>query len=197
MNENRNNDRGQVGVGTLIVFIAMVLVAAIASGVLINAAGLLQTKSAQASQESSEQVSDRIQVVNSLGTDINDTDETVGAINLTVSLSPSATEVDLSQVTVQWSGPSGTYSLTHDSTADGDGNFSVSEVKDDDDSSPVLNTRDDRLQMNFDIDSFTTGGVDLDAGSSVDLRITTESGATTVVELRIPRSVSGENAVQA
>jgi flagellin-like protein len=194
MTENRNDDRGQVGVGTLIVFIAMVLVAAIASGVLINAAGLLQTQSAQASQESSEQVSNRMQVVNSLGTDIDGTNETVGAINLTVSMSPSADEVDLSQATVQWTGPTGTYSLTHDTLTDGDGDFSVTQAKDDDDSSPVLNTRDDRLKMNFDVDSFATS--DLDAGSTVELRITTRAGATTIVELIIPQSVAGESAVR-
>ena len=187
------HDRGQVGIGTLIVFIAMVIVAAVASGVLISAAGELQTKSALASQESTEQVSNRVLVVSTIGSDIDDANETVGVVNLTVSLAPSAEEVDLSRAIVQWTGPAGTFSLTHDTLTDGDGNFSTAQVKDDDDSDPVLNVRDDRLLLSFDVDTFA--GVDLAAGSDVEVRITTAEGATTVVRLRVPQSVAGESSV--
>lgn len=59
--------RGQVGIGTLIVFIALVLVATIAGGVLIDTAGLLQSQAENTGESSSKQVSDRLQVYSALG----------------------------------------------------------------------------------------------------------------------------------
>ena len=151
-------ERGQVGIGTLIVFIAMVLVAAIAAGVLINTAGFLQSKSQETGQQSSKQVSDRVQEAAAVGNVT--TDRTIDIVNVTVTQAPGVGEVDIQNATVSWIDNSGIYQListTQNYTA-GSGpsceEFSYVEVKDSDGSDNVLNDADDRLKLAFVVSEF-------------------------------------------
>ncbi|MBX0295571.1 archaellin/type IV pilin N-terminal domain-containing protein [Haloarcula nitratireducens] len=201
LREGRADERGQVGIGTLIVFIAMVLVAAIAAGVLINTAGFLQSSAEATGQESSDSTTNRVQVVSATASHFQD--DEVGVVSLTVKKAPGSGNVDLGQATVQWVGPSGSYYQLAESGASGspDGRFGVSTVQDDDGSLPVLDSTEDRFTIALDIgsrDVVEDGnqfGEELAEGETATVRITTTSGATTTERIVVPKTLSGGSAV--
>ena len=197
------DERGQVGIGTLIVFIAMVLVAAIAAGVLINTAGFLQSKGEQTGQQSSEQVTDRLSVVSVVGKENTGTfgDDSssgpssadVDKLEIMVSKSPGSEDIDLEEVTIQWIGPDGSVVITNSGTP----SYSITDVKGL--NSNVLDDSSDKAKLV--IDMLGTNGADttpevIETGESVTLQITTPSGGTARIDLNVPESLSGESAVE-
>ncbi|WP_253738815.1 archaellin/type IV pilin N-terminal domain-containing protein [Halohasta salina] len=182
------DDRGQVGIGTLIVFIAMVLVAAIAAGVLINTAGLLQTQAEATGQETQQQVSDRIQIQSASG-QVSEARGNVTAVNLTVSKAPGAGNIQLNNVTYEFV----TSEEVSTDVVNKSGSGSSIGVIDADTNDDVITDRSDRYLLNFSAN--TSIGRELEGGDSVTLTLTTAQGASTVEELRVPDSLVDRSAV--
>ena len=97
--ESDNSERGQVGIGTLIVFIAMVLVAAIAAGVLINTAGFLQSQAEDTGQESTDQVANHLDIATITG-QADAEGEELQDIEMTVSAGAGSDPISLDDVEV-------------------------------------------------------------------------------------------------
>ena len=101
-NRASKNDRAEVGVGTLIVFIAMVLVAAVAAAVLINTTGTLQQRAQATGKEATQEVSSNLKVINVYGTRAS-TAADVSQIKVAVQLSAGALPMDLEQLIIRYS----------------------------------------------------------------------------------------------
>ena len=72
----RNRDEGSIGIGAMIVFIALILVAAVASTIIIKTAEELQQNAESTSDDTRKEISGKISIINMIvngsdGTDIN------------------------------------------------------------------------------------------------------------------------------
>ena len=185
-------DRGQVGIGTLIVFIAMVLVAAIAAGVLINTAGFLQTRAGSTGEESTSQVSNRVNVIAAYGNVTSPANSPhVDLVNLSVMRASGADNINVSQATIQWIGPEEATTLTWNETADA-GNFTSEAERGD--NKKVLSANDDRIRITMNA-SAIQGSDGLSEGSTVQVTITTQYGSQTQVLLSVPESLYEKKSV--
>jgi len=204
-------NRGQVGIGTLIVFIAMVLVAAIAAGVLINTAGLLQAQAQTTGEEATAEVSDVIQIDEVVGHDattassaglVGFTDaenETIGQVNATVRLASGAQAVNLSDVTytLETNGYADvitgdqTESLVNYSVVQGEEIYTNETAK----THPVLSDGGDRVEVGFNLTA-SEQLRELDETERLTIVLQVAAGGSTYKSVQAPRNIDeGESTI--
>jgi flagellin FlaB len=153
----------------------LVLVAAIAAGVLINTAGFLQSQAEATGQESTDQVSNGLQVVTANGS-VSALENGNDSPDVTVKLTPGSDPVNLSNTR---------YQVTGDATNSGT-------LKD-------LNgvSQGDTLSEQDDYQEFSISTISIGEGDSVTLTLTTADGSQTTLEINAPNPVnSGSESVQ-
>ena len=96
-----NEDRGQVGIGTLIIFIAMILVAAVAAGVLLRTSGTLSTKATATGEQATTEVSTSIKIVNVIGYD-ESKDGSIDAMILTAQLAAGSGDIQYNDIIMSY-----------------------------------------------------------------------------------------------
>jgi flagellin FlaB len=167
---NNKEDRGQVGIGTLIVFIALVLVAAIAAGVLINTAGFLQSQAESTGQESTDQVANNLQITTVYGDAVDGSAE-IQEVTTDIQLSPGSDAISADDIEATlFSGGSTT-----------DGSMSLGG---------------DSLIEDGEIGSITFSSLTISDGESFEIVITLQDGSVVQQEFTVPDPTNSSGTVR-
>lgn len=188
-NEREGDDKAQVGIGTMIVFIAAVIVAAVAAAVLINVAGNLQRKASETGQEATQEVAANLFLRDIVGT-TNASQTGLSRIAWYMSLAPGAEPIDLNTTVLRWKSASDLSDMqvssftdctdaAFDALADG---FCVRNVYDAGDGDYWVLSEGDRVRIEVALGT----GEELAPRTSVDVLFLLEAGSPVTGSFKTP-----------
>ena len=192
--------RGQAGVGTLILLIALLLIAAVAAGVFLEVSQVFQSQSSDTGEDVRQQLTGKLSVVAATG-QVDTVGGTTGVsrVRLIVTAGGNGQRLAVDESLLIWDGPDGSYQLTAAADPDnpasvGGAEFAYVAERDADGSAPIVNSRGDRFAVVVDPGSFGDSAV-LEAGESATVTFVSSTGSRTVVRLSVPTSLSGRDSV--
>ena len=183
----RPSKKGAVGIGTLIIFIAMVLVAAIAAAVLINVSGILQQKAMATGKQSIAQVSSNILVVSIRG-NTNAAKTLIDNINATITAAAGADRLDMGQLVVVVGNNVNQSTLVYSTNPPSATTFNMTELRDPSNlfspATPIIDSS-ALVLVNMNV---TAANILLPPRSQFHLELVPETGASTVINTVTPNS---------
>jgi flagellin FlaB len=188
--------KAQVGIGTLIIFIAMILVAAVAAGVLLRTSGSLQQKAAVTGEQSIKEVSTQLKAISTTGYQATTTNNRVDGLIITTSLAAGSGDIRFTDIIMTYH--SGdiyiaginytTGAVTDPSDVDGSGaDFRVNVLNGDTDE--ILEVG-ETVELHFWIENSTSDDLPLSSDTTFTLTMQPKAGQVSTVKKTAPSSIS-------
>jgi flagellin FlaB len=182
------NNSGDVGIGTLIIFIAMVLVAAVAAAVLIQTSGVLQQKAQQTGKEATAEVSSNIKIISVDG--VVDTGA-IKTLHIVIGLSAGGSDVDITKTTVKYLDKNSDIKLGWAATPTAGSLFGY------DESRYISGTSDDVLQAgDLGIITIDLTGDTLAVREKATIQIIPETGTMVIKDIVLPATFGGKTQIE-
>ncbi|MEA3201674.1 MAG: archaeal flagellin FlaB [Thermoplasmata archaeon] len=176
----RRDDRAEVGVGTLIVFIAMVLVAAVAAAVLINTTGTLQQRAQSTGKEATQEVSSNLKVAGVYG--VRNASVDIYRIKAQVELSAGALPMDLTKLILRYTDGTNVYTYNYGSPG-----FSPTWIRGTNNTGVMSSG--DLVELQFDL------GATLPTRTSVQLSLIPETGTPVAADFKTPSTYGTDTTI--
>jgi archaeal flagellin FlaB len=186
--------KGMMGVGALIIFIAMVLVAAVAAAVLVSTSSTLQQRSFLTGSQAEQGVSTGVEAISVMATD-----GSVGSdlenFEVVVRLAPGSGQINLNSTVILFDTAANGMSLDYNGTADSSdsggaidtSHYNTFYVKKGPDYQDGYVSRGDIVKMKFkcyDCTSGESGGIE--ENQKVRLKVVPQAGSSTIIEFTTP-----------
>ena len=177
------NEHADVGIGTLIIFIAMVLVAAVAAAVLIQTSGILQQKATTVGKEATSDISSNLKIISIVAT-VGSNSENATALAFAMEVSAGGNPIDISKTQVKY------IDDTHANFIDISSTYSEERTLDSD---PLILSPGDLGKFTIDLQG---NSMNLSARKSATLQIIPEKGTMVIKDIVAPSTFGGNTRYQ-
>ena len=185
----RKKEKGEFGIGTLIIFIAMIIVAAVAATVLIQTAYQLQQQAEETGNVAIQDVATGFKVIH-IGGIVNLTAPKIRTIEIKVGLLAGSPSIDMDDVLIEITDGTSDVTLTFSNSAADSTHFTASSLRD---MSPQ-NWNDQYVMTQGDIIKITinatAAGLNLGPQTDVTLQLIPKHGVPTYTAFMVPATLT-------